>query len=337
MQANFYDGAIVGQREEQQDDRTNLILKDGYRLYVLADGMGGHNAGNIASKLVCSAFRDFFSALEAIEEPERVLKEALHHANESMQTRLQENADLHGMGTTVIAVLLHEPTGQYSFISVADSPLYKYTHEGLMRINQNHAFYEDLKRLVHAGEMTQEEADSHPDRHAITSAVMGRAIEKFDVQSGQFSSGELLILASDGVQTLSESTDGEIAQVIAAANADPEQTVQQLLKAVEDKGISHQDNTTLIVVRSDAEEGDDTTTNNKSSQKRETAPSTPKTQVEMPQKKVNKPSAKKRGKWWLWLLVIIAAGAALWATNPTVQGHVSDILDTVSNQLKSSD
>ncbi|CUS48996.1 MAG: Mn2+ or Mg2+-dependent serine/threonine phosphatase [Idiomarinaceae bacterium HL-53] len=332
MQANFYDGAIIGQREEQQDDRTNLILHEGYRLYVLADGMGGHNAGNVASKLVCSAFRDFFSDLAAINDSEKALKEALNHANEVMRGKLDEMPELQGMGTTVIAVLLHEPTGQYSFISVGDSPLYKYSEGRLQRINDNHAFYEDLKRLVAAGEMSQEEADTHPDRHAITSAVMGRVIEKFDVKSGQFAAGELIILASDGLQTLTDTEDGEIAQVLQSAQADPEQSVIQLLAAVEEKGISHQDNTTIIVVRSENEASVTSTPPEQANEELQvTSEQAPKTQVEIPQKSSGQPAKKSSSKVWVWLLLIGVVAAILWIASPELRTFVFDLVEKYTN------
>ncbi|WP_165831920.1 MULTISPECIES: PP2C family serine/threonine-protein phosphatase [Gammaproteobacteria] len=332
MQANFYDGAIVGQREEQQDDRTNLILENGYRLYVLADGMGGHNAGNVASKLVCSAFRDFFSNLTTIDDREQTLKTALNHANVVMQEKLTEQNELVGMGTTVIALLLHEPTGEYSFISVGDSPLYKHSNGKLQRINANHAFFEDLKKLVEAGEMTLEEANAHPDRHAITSAVMGKSIEKYDVQSGQFGEGELIVLASDGIQTLSEEEDGEIASVINENDGDPELAVKGLLQAVEKKGLSHQDNTTVIIVRSESE-------NSMSRQKPQeqstpSTPETPATQVELPSSRDKSDSLKqepqkKKGtsKLLLGIAVVAAAAIILWFISPEFKSAIEGLLN----------
>lgn len=330
MQANFYDSAIVGQREEQQDDRTNLILAGGFRLYVLADGMGGHNAGNVASKLVCSAFRDYFSNLNGISNREQVLKESLNHANLVMQETLIEQNDLVGMGTTVIAVLLHEPTGEYSFISVGDSPLYKFSNQQLHRINANHAFFEDLKRLVDAGEMTIEDANSHPDRHAITSAVMGKAIEKFDVQSGQFRDGDLLILASDGVQTLTDEPDGEMTKIILASDCDPETSVMGLLKAVEEKGLSHQDNTTLIVIRSENE--------NSSGGDHSVSPiesATPTTQVELPKSKVKVEKSGGANKFVVAVIVILVATGILWLISPdfkeALQGALNNLLPNKEN------
>lgn len=325
MQANFYDGAIVGQREEQQDDRTNLILENGYRLYVLADGMGGHNAGNVASKLVCSAFRDFFSNLTSIEDREQTLKTALNHANVVMQEKLTEQNELVGMGTTVIAVLLHEPSGEYSFISVGDSPLYKHSNGKLHRINANHAFFEDLKKLVDAGEMTIEEANAHPDRHAITSAVMGKGIEKYDVQSGNFVDGELIILASDGIQTLTEDESGEIASVINDNDGDPERSVKGLLQAVEAKGLSHQDNTTVVIVRSENDKAPKKAPTKNAPQE----PDTPATQVELPRSE-DKPEPQKRkgtNKLVVGIVVVAAAAAILWFISPEFKSAIEGFLN----------
>lgn len=309
MQANFYDGAIIGQREEQQDDRTNLILAGGYRLYVLADGMGGHRAGQLASKTVCSAFREYFRTNPDIEQPQRALRSALQHANQAVADLLTQQPELKGMGTTVIAVLLHEPSNSFSFISVGDSPLYQFVDDKLTRINANHAFYEQLKSAVAAGAMSQEEADTHPERHAITSAVMGSTIETFDLQSGKLTPNMLLMLASDGVQTLSDESEGEITALLKQHHGSLEKQVNALLAAVEDKGLSHQDNTTVLLIQAIE------------TPEEQQGLATPTTQVEL------KPTKKhKRRALTLWLILLIVIILALWVVNPMdVQNSIGNV------------
>ena len=248
MKANFYDGSIIGRRDEQQDAKTNLILADGYRLYVLADGMGGQKAGQIAGKIVCTAFRDFFQS-RRVESPLQDLQEAMEFANKALADALREKPELDGMGTTLIGLIISESTNEFSFISVGDSPLYILRDNKLTRINQSHSIYEDLKEMVAAGEMTEDEAETHPDRHAITSALMGKRIEYVDLNSGQLQQGELLLLASDGIQTLSDTEGGEIETILKREGADLEKTVSCLLTTVEQKNMEHQDNTTVILIQ----------------------------------------------------------------------------------------
>jgi PPM family protein phosphatase len=248
MQANFYDGSIIGRREDQQDDKANLILADGYRLYVLADGMGGQKAGRVASRSVCASFREFFQD-RRIDEPQEALQQAMEFANSALANLLREQPGLGGMGTTLLAVLIDETSNTFSFISVGDSPLYCLRDHRLTRINANHSFAETLRKMVQAGEMTEEEAAEHPDRHAITSALMGKDIEQVDLQSDQLAPGELLLMASDGVQTLSDNTGGEIETILKREAADLEKAVGCLLTAIEERDNEFQDNATVILIQ----------------------------------------------------------------------------------------
>jgi PPM family protein phosphatase len=248
MQANFYDGSIIGRREDQQDDKANLILADGYRLYVLADGMGGQKAGQLASKTVCASFREFLQD-RRIEEPQEALQQAMEFANSALANLLREQPGLGGMGTTLLSVLINEASNAFSFISVGDSPLYCLRDNRLTRLNANHAFAETLRKMVQAGEMTEEEAAEHPDRHAISSALMGKDIEKVDLQSDLLAPGELLLMASDGVQTLSDDTGGEIETILKREAADLEKAVGCLLTAIEDRDNEFQDNATVILIQ----------------------------------------------------------------------------------------
>lgn len=249
VQANFHEGAIIGQREEQQDDKANLILDQAYRLYVLADGMGGQKGGQLASKTVTNAIRDYFHTNSTIRVPENQLRQAVEHANKALSDLLRSRPELNGMGTTLIAVLVNETDNRFTYISIGDSPLYIMRNGLLVRVNANHAFYEDLKKMVAAGEISEEEAREHPARHAITSALMGKKIEHIDVSSGVLQPGELLLLASDGIQTLNDGPQGEIFTILNASKGDLESAVSSLLHAVEQKQEPYQDNTTLVLVR----------------------------------------------------------------------------------------
>ncbi len=252
MQINFHQGQDIGRREEQQDALGNLVLSPHQKLYVLADGMGGQQGGQLASKTVVNAFLNHFQQQPDLSEPEPVLRAALQAANQALAQQLSQQPELDGMGTTVIALLVDETANRYAFVSVGDSPLYCLCAGGLQRINANHAFYEDLKNMVAAGEMSREEAEQHPARHAVTSAVMGKDLGLMDFGSGQLQPGELLLLASDGIQTLDDAPNGEI-QSLLAASGSLEDKVSRLLSAVRHKQAAHQDNTSLILVQAAAD------------------------------------------------------------------------------------
>ena len=252
MQPDFHQAQHIGRREEQQDALGNLVLAPRHTLYVLADGMGGQQGGQTAARAVVAAILDHFHRQNPPADSraaENQLHAALNAANQALARILQSHPELDGMGSTLIALIADENTGTYSYISVGDSPLYLLENGRLRRINANHAFAEDLKRMIAAGEITAEEAERHPARHAVTSAVTGKDIAHTDCRSGSLNPGDTLLLASDGVQTLS---DREIEDTLNAA-ANPEAQAQALISVVLAKQNPHQDNTSLILVRHPAD------------------------------------------------------------------------------------
>lgn len=154
-----------------------------------------------------------------------------------------QQPELKGMGSTLLAVLVNDLTGQFDYISVGDSPLFHSSAGSLKRINANHSFASDLANMVKAGVISADEAQTHPQRHAITSAVTGSDIAKIDQHSGCLKQGERLLLASDGVHTLPDIQIGELiihAPVPTAATA--------LLHAVQAQQSPYQDNTSVILL-----------------------------------------------------------------------------------------
>lgn len=248
MPLNFHQGQDIGRRDEQQDALGNLVLNAHTKLYVLADGMGGQQGGRLASTTVVDAFLTFFQHHGNEDNWPQTLEQALNTANSALAEQLHAQPDLAGMGTTVIAVVVDELHHRYHYISVGDSPLYGLKAGHLQRINANHAFAEDLKKWQAAGEISAEEAARHPARHAVTSAVMGKDIPFTDCGSGDFHTGDWLLLASDGVQTLSETPGGEI-ETILAGSGHAEDKVGRLLAAVKAKALPQQDNTSLLLVQ----------------------------------------------------------------------------------------
>lgn len=216
-------------------------------LYVLADGMGGHIGGAQASRIVSMGILESFSGV-SISDPLKQLRKAMDDANSLLTDRLREEPQLNGMGTTLITVLQKISTGEYWFLSVGDSPLYRFNKQtGLHRINQNHAYYEELLEQVRKGKITHQQADTDPQRNAITSALMGKEIPHVDTNSGQLGDGDCLLMASDGVQTLDDTQNGELANILSETQP-LEKYVSRILQAVEAAANPYQDNTTLILI-----------------------------------------------------------------------------------------
>ena len=246
MQTESYQAQAIGCREEQQDVVAEQRLSPNLRLFVLADGMGGHIGGAKAACTVAQAIGGYLQNHPSAD----ALRQAVQHANGRLAEEAAAHPELYGMGTTVIALLLDEAAGRYTYISVGDSPLYLCRSGCLTRINANHAFAEDLKKMIAAGIISREEAERHPARHAVTSAITGGSIRHTDIGEGSLHSGDILLLASDGIQTLDDSAGGEMEALLAAqAGSPPSHTVQALMAAVSGKNNPRQDNVSVILIR----------------------------------------------------------------------------------------
>ena len=226
MQTESYQAQAIGCREEQQDAVAEQRLSPNLRLFVLADGMGGHKGGAKAACTVAQAIGGYLQNQPSADAAE-ALRQAVQHANGRLAEEAAAHPELYGMGTTVIALLLDEAAGRYTYISVGDSPLYLCRSGCLTRINANHAFAEDLKKMIAAG-----------------------IISHTDIGAGSLHSGDILLLASDGIQTLDDSAGGEMEALLAAqAGSPPNQTVQALMAAVSGKNNPRQDNVSVILIR----------------------------------------------------------------------------------------
>ena len=240
------EGAAQGSRSRQEDDygvfELPPELEAGDLLLVLADGMGGEQAGARASALAVRGFIGAYDTASAAVIPER-LEQTLARVNEQMAQDVASNPlGLHGMGCTLLAVVLAEE-GLY-WISVGDSPLWLWRRGRLHRLNQDHAYRSILAHRVSRGEISAAEAARHPDRNALISAVTGMELELVDLprQAYPLEPDDQILLASDGLLTLN---DKEIAAVLSRARAE-DHPCRQLLAAVAEHHNLHQDNVTIL-------------------------------------------------------------------------------------------
>jgi len=212
---------------------------------VLADGMGGHTGGALASHLVCNSFISAYSGLNG-SRPERLLK-ALRSANGAIADKVMANPVLSGMGSTIVAAVFANDGVEW--VSVGDSPLLLFRRGELALLNEDHSLAPELDRMVAAGRMTEEEARNDPRRHMLRSAVTGEDLDLVDVSRHPLTleAGDYVILASDGLHTLDQM---EVQRIVAAYAKDGAEAVASaLIRAVESIRDPHQDNTTVMAVR----------------------------------------------------------------------------------------
>jgi PPM family protein phosphatase len=216
-----------GSRPYQEDSWALRTLSDGALLAVVADGMGGHAGGAIASQLVVA------SVVDAVERGGS-LAEGLQASNEAVRRGSETKPELDGMGSTLIAVIVK--SDEVRWISVGDSPLYLVSSGSLIRLNEDHSMAPQVDALLARGILTAEEAAAHPARHTLREAIMGAPLQLIDQGTRRIGTGDHLLLCSDGIQTLD-------AGVITRSAS---KEVRELIRAVLAVGVPHQDNVTVI-------------------------------------------------------------------------------------------
>lgn len=227
-----FEATHVGRIRRNNEDALAVIEPE---TFVVADGMGGAAAGEVASRLLIDTVKNF---LPAVPEPwsEDILKKAIMKSNAAILRAAKNNSDYQGMGTT--ATILHMYSGRAYYAHVGDSRLYRLKNNRLEQITQDHSYVEDL---VRRGEITADEARNHPFKNILTQAV--GAVEDITVDTASFSieGGEIFLLCTDGLTNMLD--DAEIAEILKASENPADDLVEAALKS---GGV---DNVSVIVVR----------------------------------------------------------------------------------------
>lgn len=238
--------ASQGKRKAQEDSVS--FTKDvrdatGARpiLTVIADGMGGHAAGDVASKLACEHFvQSYLSAVR--EQSEAPLRDALYAANDALGEHVAQHDDAEGMGCTLLAVEISPDAQRYRWISVGDSPLLSVTPDGIKRLNADHSFRE----LREAAKKAGEDISVMPSGNVLRSALTGGHVPMIDAPEEwrTFQKGERIVAATDGLDTLKPDDIARIAQ----GSSDGVRIANDLIDAVEAAAKPRQDNTTVALL-----------------------------------------------------------------------------------------
>ena len=238
---------IVGQRDNQEDAYLLVPLEGSEEraeriLVILADGMGGHAAGQVASDIVVNRFRDFFTQPGLLGSPSQLLNEALDYANRAVGEAAKANPAYHGMGCTVVAILCEGE--EMWWVSVGDSHLYLLRDSRVKKLNADHSYGGYLDALEAKGEDLSQ-AQNLP-RNMLMSAIIGEEIPMIDLPESPFrlKTSDRLVLASDGLDTIAQE---ELALKFDAGIA-PGDYARRLVEGVEAVNKPRQDNTTVAVV-----------------------------------------------------------------------------------------
>lgn len=201
----------IGRRDYQEDAvAVDFPTGAGVGFAVVSDGMGGHAAGDVASKIVVT---EVFSELKlrtgdapAMESDlSAVLRAAVFSANECIRYHAETYPGTRGMGATLVAPIFVD--NRLYWVSVGDSPLYLYRDGVLSRLNEDHSMVPQIDYLVRAGLMDPLTGLNHPDRHCLTSVLAGAPIPMLDCQAEPVAlrPGDIVLAASDGLLFLEDS------------------------------------------------------------------------------------------------------------------------------------
>lgn len=233
----------VGRRREGNEDEFRFDAALG--LYAVADGMGGHAAGEIASRLAVETVMDLvrhrksaIPVLDAASAAEH-LREAFDEANRRICDSIRRNEEQRGMGTTVVALLA--ANGRAVIGYVGDSRAYLLRGGRLHRLTSDHSW---VNEQVQLGLLTDDAAQRHPMRNIVTRALGSRADVLVDIVEETMQPGDVFLLCSDGLNTMLD--DDEIRDIMLRTMRDPETTCGELVEAANARG--GEDNVTVITV-----------------------------------------------------------------------------------------
>ena len=232
----------VGKAREKNEDSYYIpASSEDLKLYLLADGMGGYNGGEIASKLAIesarryieSNFRDIVHDRVSIEE---LIRSSIEYANMIVYEKSKENKELEGMGTTLELCLIY---GNKVYIGhVGDSRTYRIRKNIIRKITTDHSYVE---KLVKEGTITREEAEHHPKKNMITKALGCTSYVEPDVTTKGFLKDDILLISSDGLTNMI--SDQEIYDMV---TKNKENVAEELIKKANDLG--GYDNITVVIV-----------------------------------------------------------------------------------------
>lgn len=237
----------VGKRREKNED--TFLISDDCRLYLVADGMGGHLGGEYASKLAVNTIDEVIRALE--DDPEMTLPEgesmkpgdfsnclrfAIREASRRIFEKATEDVNLHGMGTTTVALFFRNNRAYIA--NVGDSRVYRIRGEKINQITKDHSL---VSEQIRAGLLSADDSRAHRLKNIITRSVGFQESVDSDVEIRAVRVGDKFLLCTDGLSNLIE--DGEIRDIV--ANNELEPAVKRLIDIANERG--GDDNITAVL------------------------------------------------------------------------------------------
>ena len=241
--ANAFATSDVGKAREINEDYFYISYPDDeIQLFILADGMGGYNGGEIASKLAVTTAKNYILTNFDKNKVDRedllnLLKSSIQYANMIVFEKSRENVEISNMGTTLDICLIYE---NKAFIShIGDSRIYKIRKGTMRKLTKDHSY---VQQLVDEGKITKEESKKHPKKNMLMKALGCTTYVESDEIVCSFIQGDTILMCSDGLTNMVE--EAEIEKII---NENPADATKMLVQRANDLGGN--DNVTAIIIR----------------------------------------------------------------------------------------
>lgn len=234
----------VGNYRDINEDAVGALENDYVKIYVIADGMGGHNAGEVASKLAVDSTIEYIKTQSDYNDIENILISSIKYANKKIYNLALTDKELKGMGTTISACLIY---GRNMIVAnVGDSSCYILNKNGITKVTKDHSL---VQQLIDEGSITEMEAVSHPNKNIITRALGTNTNVIVDTYKINLKDIYKVILCTDGL-TNDVSTD-EMYKIV--NNNDALTSCRKLIDL--SKAKSGRDNISVIVFEGEGNDG----------------------------------------------------------------------------------
>ena len=209
-------------------DTTVGILPN---LYIVADGMGGHNAGDFASRFCVEHFIEYIKSVG--DKPISLLtciEDGIRNTNEQMIVAAAKSPELMGMGTTFVLATVGEDNVMYT-ANVGDSRLYRINKSGITQITQDHSL---VAEMVKNGDITKDEARFHPKKNVVTRAISATVVVNPDMFEVVLDKDDIILMCSDGLSNML--SDAEIFETVSAHRDDLKSLAEKLIAKANENG-----------------------------------------------------------------------------------------------------
>lgn len=242
----IYSATDVGQKRKMNQDYVFVSenpVGNLPNLFVVADGMGGHNAGDYASSHAVTSMVEEIRQ-DADFNPVKVIRHAIECVNTEILTQAQQDEKLRGMGTTIVAATI---VGHYAYVAnVGDSRLYV-IGEKIQQITRDHSLVQEMVRM---GELDPEQARKHPKKNIITRALGAEKTVDIDFFDLKLEPGDVVLMCSDGLSNMVE--DSQLREIISDTSTDLDEKGRILIREANRNG--GKDNIAIVLVEPFADE-----------------------------------------------------------------------------------